>query len=400
MTRRGIGRPPFAHPRAGGPPPRRPRRTHPVRPDRRTGRVARSGARHARLHLPCFTGDCRMRRHTGVAAAPQRAPSLPPACPDAADARSHKTLLALSAAAAFGGFAATALRDADPRAGPGRAGRRRRARPWRRCPRRWTASRCRRWRRCCSGSPRRWSACTPSRSCGSATRSPTTRCSGRMFPDMPQERINESLGSGVIVDAASGYVLTNHHVIENADEVSVTLSDGRTLQGRVRRLRPGHRHRADAHPGPEPHRAAAGRHRRRCSVGDFVVAVGNPFGLGQTVTSRHRLGGGPQRHPRAGLPELHPDRCLDQPGQLRRRAGQPQRRTGRHQHRQLQPARVSMAGNIGLGFAIPTNLAREVMDAAGRHRRGAPRHAWAWTRRTWTRARRRAWAWARRAARW
>ncbi|MFP3434832.1 serine endoprotease DegQ, partial [Paraburkholderia sp. SIMBA_061] len=39
----------------------------------------------------------------------------------------------------------------------------------------------------------------------------------RLFPDVPQERINESLGSGVIIDAAKGYVLTNHHVIENAD---------------------------------------------------------------------------------------------------------------------------------------------------------------------------------------
>jgi S1-C subfamily serine protease len=49
----------------------------------------------------------------------------------------------------------------------------------------------------------------------------------RLFPDIPQERINESLGSGVIIDAAKGYVLTNHHVIENADDVRVTLADGR-----------------------------------------------------------------------------------------------------------------------------------------------------------------------------
>ena len=49
----------------------------------------------------------------------------------------------------------------------------------------------------------------------------------RMFPELTQERINESLGSGVIVDAQRGLVLTNHHVIEGADAVSVTLSDGR-----------------------------------------------------------------------------------------------------------------------------------------------------------------------------
>lgn len=48
----------------------------------------------------------------------------------------------------------------------------------------------------------------------------------RLFPDIPQERINESLGSGVIIDATEGPVLTNHHVIDNADDVQVTLADG------------------------------------------------------------------------------------------------------------------------------------------------------------------------------
>jgi len=49
------------------------------------------------------------------------------------------------------------------------------------------------------------------------------------IPDMPRERVERALGSGVIVDAARGYVLTNHHVVENADGVSVTLSDGRQV---------------------------------------------------------------------------------------------------------------------------------------------------------------------------
>src|SRR5690606_33411322 len=51
----------------------------------------------------------------------------------------------------------------------------------------------------------------------------------RLFPQVPAERINESLGSGVIIDAAKGYVLTNHHVIDNADDVQVTLADGRSF---------------------------------------------------------------------------------------------------------------------------------------------------------------------------
>ena len=106
----------------------------------------------------------------------------------------------------------------------------------------------------------------------------------RMFPELTQERINESLGSGVIVDAARGLVLTNHHVIEGADEVSVTLADGRTFKAEfvgsdpdtdiaVMRIK------------AENLSALPLADSSALQVGDFVVAVGNPFGIGQTVTS-------------------------------------------------------------------------------------------------------------------
>src|SRR5205085_309520 len=49
-------------------------------------------------------------------------------------------------------------------------------------------------------------------------------------PNVPQERIQQSLGSGVIVDAQKGYILTNNHVVEGADDISVTLADGRTMK--------------------------------------------------------------------------------------------------------------------------------------------------------------------------
>src|SRR3546814_15671074 len=52
----------------------------------------------------------------------------------------------------------------------------------------------------------------------------------RLFPELTQQQLNQSLGSGVIIDAANGYVLTNHHVIEGADDVTVILSDGRTVK--------------------------------------------------------------------------------------------------------------------------------------------------------------------------
>ena len=53
------------------------------------------------------------------------------------------------------------------------------------------------------------------------------------MPDVPRERISQSLGSGVIVDATAGYVLTNNHVIEGADDISVTLADGRNFEAEV-----------------------------------------------------------------------------------------------------------------------------------------------------------------------
>jgi S1-C subfamily serine protease len=55
------------------------------------------------------------------------------------------------------------------------------------------------------------------------------------IPDRPRERISQSLGSGVIVDAEQGFVLTNNHVIEGADDISVTLKDGRTVPGTLER---------------------------------------------------------------------------------------------------------------------------------------------------------------------
>src|SRR5690606_3351108 len=106
----------------------------------------------------------------------------------------------------------------------------------------------------------------------------------RMFPQVPQERINESLGSGVVIDATRGYVLTNHHVIEGADDVSVTLADGRTLTAEFLG--------SDADTDVALIRIPAEKLTElplgdsgRLQVGDYVVAIGNPFGLSQTVTS-------------------------------------------------------------------------------------------------------------------
>ncbi len=111
----------------------------------------------------------------------------------------------------------------------------------------------------------------------------------RRFFNLPEQRERRTLatGSGVIVDAAQGYVLTNNHVVENAESIEVTTKDNRhfaaKLVGRdegtdiaVLKITGNH---LTAVPFGDSD---------RLQVGDFVVAIGNPFGLGQTVTSGTR----------------------------------------------------------------------------------------------------------------
>lgn len=100
----------------------------------------------------------------------------------------------------------------------------------------------------------------------------------------PRERVEQSLGSGVVVDGKHGYIITNHHVIDKADEIAVNLHDGRTLKATL------------VGSDPETDIAVLKVENGELAalpmsdsdslrVGDFVVAIGNPFGLGQTVTS-------------------------------------------------------------------------------------------------------------------
>ena len=103
-------------------------------------------------------------------------------------------------------------------------------------------------------------------------------------PDVPRERVSQSLGSGVIVDAENGYVLTNNHVIARADEIAVGLKDGRSLEAKVIGIDPDTDLAVIQIP-PEDLSALQLADTDELQVGDFVVAVGNPFGLGQTVTS-------------------------------------------------------------------------------------------------------------------
>lgn len=182
----------------------------------------------------------------------------------------------------------------------------------------------------------------------------------RLFPEIPQERINESLGSGVIIDAQKGYVLTNHHVIENADDVQVTLGDGRTVKADFIG--------SDADTDIALIRIKADKltdiklaDSDQLRVGDFVVAIGNPFGFNQTVTSGIVSAVG-----RSGIRGLGYQNFIQTDASIN-----PGNSGGALVNLQGQLVGIntasfnpqgSMAGNIGLGLAIPSNLARNVVE--------------------------------------
>ncbi len=182
----------------------------------------------------------------------------------------------------------------------------------------------------------------------------------RMFPELSQERIARSLGSGVIVDAQAGYVLTNHHVIENADEVSVTLADGRTLEAEFIGSDPDTDVALMRIPAQDlvaiPLGAAS-----RLEVGDFVVAVGNPFGVGQTVTSGIVSAVGRSNVPGVGFQNFIQTDASINPGNSGGALVNLRGELVGINTASFNP-RGSMAGNIGLGFAIPIDLARGVMQ--------------------------------------
>jgi serine protease Do len=164
------------------------------------------------------------------------------------------------------------------------------------------------------------------------------------------------VGSGVIV-TEDGYILTNNHVVDGADEVKVTLADGREFTAKVVGKDPKSDvavAKIDAKGLPFLHMADSDQ----IEVGDVVLAIGNPFGIGQTVTSgivsatgRATLGLDYEdfiQTDAAINPGNSGGALVDTEGRL----------VG------INTAILSRSGgNQGIGFAIPTNLARDVMES-------------------------------------
>jgi Do/DeqQ family serine protease len=186
--------------------------------------------------------------------------------------------------------------------------------------------------------------------------------------NVPRERIAQSLGSGVIIDAGKGYVLTNNHVVEGADDVSVTLHDGRTLSAKVVGTDPDTDVAVIQIPAQNLSAlpVADSGHLR---VGDFVVAVGNPFGVGQSATSgivsglnRTGLGG-------RGFQNFIQTDATINPGNS---GGALVNLRGELVGINSQIFSTS-GGSNGIGFAIPSSLAADVMRqliATGSVKRG------------------------------
>jgi serine protease Do/serine protease DegQ len=177
-------------------------------------------------------------------------------------------------------------------------------------------------------------------------------------PDaQPRERQFQSAGSGVIIDAKNGYIVTNYHVVENASEITVTLLDNRTFSAKVLGTDEG----SDLAllQAKESNLVEIGiADSSQLEVGDYVVAIGNPFGLQHTVTAGivSALG-------RSGI---NPDGYEDF---IQTDASINPGNSGgalvnlRGELVGINSAILSRSGgNIGIGFAISSNLVRSVTD--------------------------------------
>jgi Do/DeqQ family serine protease len=179
----------------------------------------------------------------------------------------------------------------------------------------------------------------------------------RFFGAPQQQQPQVAAGSGVIVDAKNGYVMTNAHVVKDATQIQITLRDNRRLPAKL----------VGADPGTdialvkvEPARLTQlpFGDSDALQVGDFVVAIGNPFGIGQTATSGivSALG-------RSGLSVEGYEHFIQTDASIN-----PGNSGGALVNLKGELIGINSAiigpagGNVGIGFAVPSVLARAVMD--------------------------------------
>jgi serine protease DegQ len=182
----------------------------------------------------------------------------------------------------------------------------------------------------------------------------------RRFFDLPAQPSRplqkQAVGSGVIVDAAKGYVLTNHHVVENAQEISVTLTDGRTAKADLVGSDQG-TDVALLKVNAKELTAIELANSDQLQVGDYVVAIGDPFGLGQTVTSGIVSALGRSGLDVEGYEDFIQTDASINPGNSGGALVDLDGKLVGINTAILAPS----GGNVGIGFAVPANMANQAM---------------------------------------
>jgi serine protease Do/serine protease DegQ len=178
------------------------------------------------------------------------------------------------------------------------------------------------------------------------------------YQDLPQRKETKSLGSGVVIDAEKGYIVTNHHVVEDADEIAITMHNGHHFEAKLIGSDP----EADVavlQADIEGLEALPFGNSDQLRVGDFAVAIGNPFGLGQTVTSGiiSALG-------RTGLGIEGYENFIQTDASIN-----PGNSGGALVNLKGELIGINTAilaaggsGNVGIGFAIPINMVRQIAE--------------------------------------
>jgi serine protease Do len=193
---------------------------------------------------------------------------------------------------------------------------------------------------------------------------------GNRGQQQPRESLERALGSGVIV-SADGYIITNHHVVDGAEQIKVDLNDGRTLEAKLvgsdppsdlALLKVSQAGLPSLPPGDSD----------KVRVGDVALAIGNPLNVGQTVTMGIISAKGRST---AGLGSGNFEDFLqtDAPINQGNSGGALVNTNGELIGINSQIIGGATGGNIGIGFAIPSNMVRSVMDQLaknGKVRRG------------------------------
>lgn len=187
-------------------------------------------------------------------------------------------------------------------------------------------------------------------------------------PDRQRYRQTRSAGSGVVVDAENGYIVTNNHVVQRADNIDVTLADGRLLEATLVGSDP-QVDLAVLKVDPDKLAEIGFANSGELRVGDFVVAIGNPFGLNQTVTSGIISALGRSGLGIEGYEDFIQTDASINPGNSGGALVDLNGRLVGINTAIFTPA----GGNVGIGFAIPSNMVQAVMSqliAHGEVRRG------------------------------